>query len=222
MPPHDERYDRADEMLEACMALWNTWDEDAFVLDKKSGLFADPSKVHYANYAGKWTKTRGPLPTPRSAAGPSGHHAGRQLRPRPRVRRALGRDHLRRRQRQAERCRIFYDDMHKRIAAHGRDPEKVKIVASVTPIVGETERIAQERADYLESLENPRISISLSHPVRVGADLQQAQDGGGRGEGSRDAGHARHGTHVRSRESTRSVRGHDQAGAGLISSARPR
>jgi alkanesulfonate monooxygenase SsuD/methylene tetrahydromethanopterin reductase-like flavin-dependent oxidoreductase (luciferase family) len=33
LPPHDERYDRADEVVEACMALWRTWDDDPFVLD---------------------------------------------------------------------------------------------------------------------------------------------------------------------------------------------
>ena len=57
-------------MLEACFALWNGWEENAFVLDKKAGVLADPSKVHYANYEGRWIKTRGPLSIPRS---PQGH-----------------------------------------------------------------------------------------------------------------------------------------------------
>ena len=69
LPPREERYDRADEVLEACFALWNGWDEDAFVLDKEAGVFADPSKVHYANYEGRWIKTRGPLSIPRSPQG---------------------------------------------------------------------------------------------------------------------------------------------------------
>ena len=70
LPPRELRYDRADEVLEACFALWNGWEEDAFVLDKKAGVLADPSKVHYANYKGRWIKTRGPLSIPRS---PQGH-----------------------------------------------------------------------------------------------------------------------------------------------------
>ena len=69
LPPREERYDRADEVLEACHALWNSWDEDAFVLDKAHGIMADPSKVHYANYKGRWIKTRGPLSIPRSLQG---------------------------------------------------------------------------------------------------------------------------------------------------------
>ncbi|MGL4290994.1 MAG: LLM class flavin-dependent oxidoreductase, partial [Phreatobacter sp.] len=47
LPPREQRYDRADEVLEACFALWNSWDADAFVLDKQAGVLADPAKVHY-------------------------------------------------------------------------------------------------------------------------------------------------------------------------------
>ena len=43
---HDERYDRADEFLEATTGLWDTWEDDALVLDRANGVFADPDKVH--------------------------------------------------------------------------------------------------------------------------------------------------------------------------------
>jgi alkanesulfonate monooxygenase SsuD/methylene tetrahydromethanopterin reductase-like flavin-dependent oxidoreductase (luciferase family) len=66
----------------------------------------------------------------------------------------------------------FYQDMHKRIAAKGRDPEKVKIVASITPVVGETEQIAKERAAYLESLEIDEYDLALASSS-VGADLSK-------------------------------------------------
>src|SRR5271166_2197608 len=65
----NDRYDHADEVMEACDALWNSWDADAIVYDRKRGIYADPSKVHYADYQGKWVRTRGPLPTPRSPQG---------------------------------------------------------------------------------------------------------------------------------------------------------
>ena len=66
LPDRDTRYDRADEVLEACGKLWESWDADALVMDKERGVFADPSKIHYVNYAGQWIKTRGPLTVPRS------------------------------------------------------------------------------------------------------------------------------------------------------------
>src|ERR1700716_1855421 len=70
LPPRNLRYDRADEVMEACFRLWESWEPDALIVDKESGVFADPSKVHYVDYVGKWIKTRGPLTVPRS---PQGH-----------------------------------------------------------------------------------------------------------------------------------------------------
>ncbi len=95
MPGRAQRYDRADEVLEACCALRDSWEDGALLLDKQAGAFADPAKIHYANYAGQWIKSRGPLTTPRSPQGHPGDHAGRQLLKRwPRFRGAVGRDHL--------------------------------------------------------------------------------------------------------------------------------
>ncbi len=70
------RYDRADEVLEACFALWNGWEDNAFVLDKKAGVFADPSKVHYANYEGRWDQDARATVDSAQPAGSSGDHAG--------------------------------------------------------------------------------------------------------------------------------------------------
>jgi FMN-dependent oxidoreductase (nitrilotriacetate monooxygenase family) len=69
IPLKDLRYDRADEVLEACCALWDCWQDGALVLDREHGIFADPSKVKYANYVGKYVRTRGPLSMPRSPQG---------------------------------------------------------------------------------------------------------------------------------------------------------
>ena len=49
----DQRYDRADEVVQACLALWNSWEPDALVLDQAQGVFADPTKVHRADYEGR-------------------------------------------------------------------------------------------------------------------------------------------------------------------------
>lgn len=172
MPPHDERYDRAEETLEACMALWKTWDADPFVFDKDKGVFGDPSKIHYANYEGKWTRTRGPLPTPQS---PQGHPVIMQAGSSDR-----GRDFA---ARWAEvvfasesailpAMQDFYGDMHKRLAAAGRSPSSCKILSGLTPIIGETLSIAQERADFLDSLEDPNYDLAVNS-LNVGVDLSK-------------------------------------------------
>jgi FMN-dependent oxidoreductase (nitrilotriacetate monooxygenase family) len=66
LPAKELRYDRADEVVEACCALWDCWQDDALVMDKDSGLFIDPEKVRYADYEGRHVRTRGPLTIPRS------------------------------------------------------------------------------------------------------------------------------------------------------------
>jgi FMN-dependent oxidoreductase (nitrilotriacetate monooxygenase family) len=171
MPPHDERYDRADEVLEACYALWNTWDPDAFILNKERGIFADPDKIHYANYEGRWVKTRGPLPTPQSPQGrPVIMQAGSSDR---------GRDFAARwaeivftPDQDLAKKQAFYKDMHERMATFGRDPGSCKILPAVTPIIGETESIAHEKAEYLESLKEPEYDVGYSSAF-VGADLRK-------------------------------------------------
>ncbi|MET1043285.1 MAG: LLM class flavin-dependent oxidoreductase, partial [Microbacteriaceae bacterium] len=67
---HDLRYRMADEWVEAVKALWDTWEPGALTLDEESGVFADYTKVHRADFAGEFYKTRGPLNTVPS---PQGH-----------------------------------------------------------------------------------------------------------------------------------------------------
>ena len=183
LPPRDERYDRADEMLEACFALWNSWDADAFVLDKAAGVLADPAKVHYANYKGRWISTRGPLSIPRSKQG------------RPVIMQAGGSDRGREfaarwaeviftAQHGRDDMRAFYQDMHARMAAVGRAPETCAILPATSVVLGETESIARERAEYLNSLIDPGLhrASALRQAMKAeGLTLQQAA--AKRGEG---------------------------------------
>lgn len=174
LPPREERYDRADEVLEACCALWGSWDADAFVLDKENGVFADPDKVHYVDYEGRWVRTRGPLPTPRSPQGrPFLMQAGSSDRGRDFAARwaeAIFTD-----QRSLPALRAFYDDVKSRMVSLGRRPEDCAILQASTFVIGETESIARERAAYLASLVKPetwaaRVSGSL------GADVSKVTD----------------------------------------------
>src|ERR1700759_594240 len=67
---HDQRYDRADEFLEVVMGHWDSWDDDALVVDKKTGLFAHPDKIRRLDHQGAYFRSRGPFTVPRS---PPGH-----------------------------------------------------------------------------------------------------------------------------------------------------
>ncbi len=66
---HDLRYDRADEFMEVVLGHWDTWEDDAIVQDKATGLFADPEKVHRLDHKGRYFRSRGPFTVPRSSQG---------------------------------------------------------------------------------------------------------------------------------------------------------
>src|SRR6184192_109577 len=66
---HDLRYDRADEFMEVVLGHWDSWEDDAIVQDKATGLFAIPEKVHRLDHRGCYFRSRGPFTVPRSAQG---------------------------------------------------------------------------------------------------------------------------------------------------------
>ena len=169
LPPREQRYDRADEVLEACFALWNSWDADALVRDKAAGIMSDPAKVHYANYAGRWVKTRGPLSIPRSAQGrPVIMQAGSSDRGREFA--ARWAEAVFTIQRGEAEMREFYDDMKSRVQARGRPPDSCVILPAVSVVLGETASIARERAAYLNSLVDDELVLASSSS-NLGADL---------------------------------------------------
>jgi len=158
---HDDRYDRADEFLEATTGLWDTWDDEALVLDREAGYFADPDKVHELGYRGKWYSVRGPLTVPRSPQGrPVLLQAGSSGR---------GRDFA---ARWAELiftgdpdidiARSHYKDQKERIGELGRDPEMVKMLPMAYTVVGESQAHAEEREElFLNHLVDPLASLTL-------------------------------------------------------------
>ena len=158
---HDARYDRADEFLEATVGLWDTWDDDALVLDRVAGHFAHADRVRELDHEGKYFKVRGPLTVPRSPQGrPVLLQAGSSGR---------GRDFA---SRWAEviftgdpnidGARAHYEDQKSRIADAGRDPGKVKMLPMAYAVVAETRAQAEDREQLLlNDLVDPQASITL-------------------------------------------------------------
>ena len=77
---HDDRYDHADEYLEVLYKLWEgSWEDDAVVRDRETGVFTDPTKVHDIGHEGKhFTRARHPH-LRAVAAAHAGHLPGRRL-----------------------------------------------------------------------------------------------------------------------------------------------
>ena len=158
---HDERYDRADEFLDATTRLWDTWEDDALVLDREGAVFADPDRVHELKYEGEWFKVRGPLTVPRSPQGrPVLLQAGSSGR---------GRDFA---AKWAELiftgdpgidvARAHYKDQKERIGELGRDPDAVRMLPMAYTVVGESRAHAEEREQlFLNELVHPMASLTL-------------------------------------------------------------
>jgi len=164
---HDARYDRADEFLEVVRKLWNSWDADALLLDKASGQFADPDKVHYVNHHGDWLNVRGPLQVPRS---PQGEPVILQAGLSKRGKRFAGRwaEAVFSLAPNLEFMQANYRDIKAQVKAAGRDPDQTKVFTAVMPVLGETEAIARERLEDLNALVHPKVGLStLSSHVGI-------------------------------------------------------
>jgi FMN-dependent oxidoreductase (nitrilotriacetate monooxygenase family) len=157
---HDQRYARADEFIQAVLGHWDTWEDDAIVLDKERGIFADPAKVHRLDHQGEWFKSRGPFTVPRTPQGrPVIIQAGQS--PRGRQFAARWAELLFVIFHNLELARREYREMKDAVAAAGRDPAQVKILPGVYTVVGETRTIAEEKYAYIEQLHHPADSTTL-------------------------------------------------------------
>ncbi|HVX56283.1 MAG TPA: NtaA/DmoA family FMN-dependent monooxygenase, partial [Candidatus Saccharimonadales bacterium] len=63
------RHARAREFFQVISGLFDSWDDDAFVRNKETGLYFDRDKFHYLAYEGDHFRVRGPLDTARPPQG---------------------------------------------------------------------------------------------------------------------------------------------------------
>ncbi|MGY4408381.1 FMN-dependent oxidoreductase (nitrilotriacetate monooxygenase family) [Bradyrhizobium sp. LB7.1] len=155
----DERYERATEFLQVVLGLWNSWDADAFLHDKKRGLFYDESKMHVLNYRGTFFNVRGPLGASRTPQG------------RPVIFQAGASEHgLNLAGAFADVVYSVPQDMAEAIRgrqvlrAHaekfGRQADDIKSLPGVQIIVGRSSSEARDKLEYLKTLIDPLQSLA--------------------------------------------------------------
>ena len=171
LPSKDARYDRADEVVEACCRLWESWQSDALVLDRQSGIYADPAKISYANYEGHYVSTRGPLPTPRS---PQGRPVIMQAGSSPRGRNFAGRwaEVIFTHQGKPEAMQAFYRDIKRRVVRSGRNPDQCCILPALDVIAGRTRAEAEDMAADLDGLVSAELGVA-EMSIILGQDLSK-------------------------------------------------
>jgi len=171
LPPREARYARAEEFLTATARLWDSWADDALVLEKASGIFGRPESVQSIDHRGPYFGVQGPLSVPRTPqAYPVIVQAGAS---------PAGRDFAARwadvifcSHESLETAIDFYADMKARAARHGRDPAQLKILPAATTVIGETHDAAMKKHHAFEDLVTPEAGLSrLAYHVNV--DLTQ-------------------------------------------------
>lgn len=64
LPPHDKRYERADQYVQAIYELLlSSWRDDAVVKDRKTLTYAEPSRIREINYKSEFFDIPGPFVT---------------------------------------------------------------------------------------------------------------------------------------------------------------
>lgn len=157
---HKQRYERAEEYMEVCNKLWNSWEPDAVVMDRETGIYADPDKVHRINHVGKYFRCAGPLSVPRTPQGrPTIIQAGSS---------AEGTDFAARHAEVHFAVRASVEGMkshrarlNEALARVGRKPQDVKVLWGLTAIIGDDEKQARERERAMVARVAPEAGLSL-------------------------------------------------------------
>ena len=165
---HDLRYDMADEFVALVRRLWDSWEEDALVMDEAAGVFTDPAKVHEVNFEGRFHASRGPLNTARPPQGqPVLVQAGSS--PKGRDFAARHMDVVLGAANSLERMKSFREDVRRRAAAQGRDPDGCKVMFLATPTLGETDEEARARHER-------GLAAKMASPETVLAQMSSLTD----------------------------------------------
>lgn len=168
---HSLRYERASEFVDVVTGLWDSWEPGAVTRDKETGVYFDVSKMRFLQHEGRFFKVRGPLPMGRSPQGrpvifqAGSSEPGRELA-------ARTADVVFTLQTDLKDARAFRDDIRKRAERFGRDPDSVKVLPGVTPIVGKTDEEAQAFREEMRDLIPEELAISHLAPHSGGLNFR--------------------------------------------------
>jgi FMN-dependent oxidoreductase (nitrilotriacetate monooxygenase family) len=164
--PHDQRYEMADEYVELVQKLWDSWEPDAMVVDRDREIFAHPDKVHPVHFEGKYFRSRGPLSAPRS---PQGHPVICQAGGSPRGRTFAARwaETIISSAGSIAAMKQFREDIRTQARGFGRDPDKIKVLFLIAPIVDEYLETAKTRKSARIEEANTHLEFYLAHMSRL-------------------------------------------------------
>ncbi len=153
---HATRYRRAREFLKVVQGLWDSWDDDAFVRNSDAGIYFEPDKMHTLDHRGEFYSVRGPLDVPRPPQGhpviiqAGGSEAGRALA-------AETAEVVFTADRSFDAAKAFRQDIKERMAGHCRMADQLKVLVSLTTVIGRSSAEAREKLEVLQSRIHPDV-----------------------------------------------------------------
>jgi FMN-dependent oxidoreductase (nitrilotriacetate monooxygenase family) len=157
---HAERYSRAREFHQVVTGLWDSWADDAFIRDKASGRYYEPSGLHVLNHQGEHFSVKGPLNVARSPQGQpvvvqaGSSETGRDLA-------AQTAEVVFTAQTSLRNAQAFYRDLKARLADYGRSEDSLKIMPGVFIVVDESAERAWEKFEAFQALVEPQVGVAL-------------------------------------------------------------
>ncbi|XID90917.1 NtaA/DmoA family FMN-dependent monooxygenase [Paenibacillaceae bacterium WGS1546] len=152
-----EQESRLQEFIEVAELLWNSWEEGAVIANRETGRYIDSSKVHLIQHAGKHFRVRGPLSIPRSPQGQPVRIAASAASAYQQAADLDSAELVFSYRPSLEEAIEFRAALRQRIASRGRTPDAVKVLATVSPILGTTEEEARHKAAELYEWADPEI-----------------------------------------------------------------
>ncbi len=153
-------------------ALWDSWEDGAFVRDKARGVFYDVSKAHQLDFKGKFLKVRGPLNVPRPPQGypvivqAGSSEPGKEFA-------ARTAEVIFTAQQTLADAQVFYRDVKGRLGKYGRRREQLKIMPGIFPVLGQTESEARAKYQELQELILPEVGLALLSGLSGDFDLSR-------------------------------------------------
>jgi FMN-dependent oxidoreductase (nitrilotriacetate monooxygenase family) len=172
LPTREVRYDMADEYVEVVSKLFESWAPDAVVMDRETGTYADHTKVNPIHHEGKHFKVRGPLNTvPSPQRRPVYVQAGGS--PRGREFAARTADSIIAVANGTAGMKWYRDDIRARAQAAGRNPDDIKVLFLVYPVIGETKEEAE--AKYQRMVNQPAFIEAALASIGTVTDIDFSQ-----------------------------------------------
>lgn len=157
---HELRYERAEEFVDVTKKLWDSWNSEGLVRNRETGEFVNSDAFEPISHKGKHFSVKGPLNISKSPQGyplliqagssPTGTSLASKVA-----------DVVFTAQSQLSDARSFYKTLKTKVEDAGRKPEDTLIMPGIFPVLGRTQKEAEENYKELQDLILPEVGLPI-------------------------------------------------------------